>query len=156
MGMRVKVLADKSWLYIDDDCIMRTHDVGDGVLLSGCRGVQSESFAARIIGDGTQQLEKHGRCVFMVDATESSRMTTGFREQMTSWFKTNQGRVRVHMLIRSKLLEMGLTVANLAIGMTAAKAYSNAVAWESAGRSESPRFRRLPLDLVEPSTAIDV
>ncbi len=147
MAVRTQVLPDKSWLYIHDDCVMRTHDVGEGVLLSTCRGVQIEAFAPLIIADGSKQLEAHRRCVFMVDATQSSRMTTEFRERMTSWFKSNKGRVRVHMLMKSKLLEMALNVANLFIGMDAARAYSTATEWEAAGRSESTGFRRLPLDL---------
>jgi hypothetical protein len=149
MALTTRVLPDKSWLYIDDDCVMRSHDLGDGLLLTTCRGIQSDQFAALIISDGTKQLKAHGRCVFMVDATQSSRMTTKFREQMTGWFKDNKGKVRVHMLIKSKLLEMALNVANLIIGMNAARAYSRASEWEAAGRAESPKFRRLALDLPE-------
>lgn len=150
MALETRILPDKSWLYIDADCVMRTHELGDGLLLSTCRGVQTDSFASLIIADGTKQLKAHGRCVFMVDATLSSRMTTKFRDQMTGWFKDNKGNVRVHMLIKSKLLEMALNVANLFIGMNAARAYSSASEWEAAGRAESPKFRRLALDLPFP------
>jgi hypothetical protein len=155
MAVKTQVLPDKSWLYIDDDCVMRSHALGDGLLLTTCRGVQSDAFAALIIADGTKQLREHGRCVFMVDATLSSRMTTQFREQMTAWFKDNKGKVRVHMLIKSKLLEMALNVANLIIGMDAARAYSRASEWEAAGRAESPKFRRLALDLPEAGARLD-
>jgi hypothetical protein len=155
MTLQTRVLPDKSWLYVGDDCVMRTHELGDGLLLSTCRGIQSDAFAALIIADGTKQLKQHGRCVFMVDATRSSRMTTQFREQMTAWFKDNKGKVRVHMLIKSKLLEMALNVANLIIGMDAARAYSRASEWEAAGRAESPKFRRLNLDLPEAGTQLD-
>lgn len=156
MALQTRVLPDKSWLYIDDDCVMRTHELGDGLLLTTCRGIQSDDFAGRIIADGTRQLKEHGRAVFMVDATLSSRMTTKFREQMTAWFKDNKGKVRVHMLIKSKLLEMALNVANLIIGMDAARAYSRASEWEAAGRAESPKFRRLALDLPQPGAQKDV
>jgi hypothetical protein len=125
----------------------RTYDLGKGVLYSVAVGPQAEGYAPLIIADGEEQLRKHGRCIYMVDSRLSNQMSTGFRDQMTAFFKANRGKVSVNMLIKSRLLEMGLNVANLIIGMRAAKAYSNVNEWEAVGRREIAGFKLRPLEL---------
>jgi hypothetical protein len=51
------------------------------------------------------------------------------------------------MLIKSRMLEMALNVANLVLGNARARAYFNAEVWESSGRQEVPSFIRRPLHL---------
>lgn len=53
-------------------------------------------------------LRKHGRCVFMVDCQGGKRLSTEFRQRMTSWLAAHP--VEVHQLVRSKLIE--ITVRN--------------------------------------------
>jgi hypothetical protein len=48
------------------------------------------------------------------------------------------------MLIKSRMLEMALNVANLVVGGRA-RAYFNPDVWESIGRQEVPSFIRRPL-----------
>ena len=51
----------------------------------------------------------------------------------------------VHMLIKSRMLEMALNVANLVLGNARARTYFNPDIWESIGRQEVPSFIRRPL-----------
>jgi hypothetical protein len=80
----------------------------------------------------------------MVDGVEAKMHTTEFREIMTNWFRDRETAV-VHMLIRSKMLDMALTVANLAMGSTRAMAYVDVDVWEATGRREAREFERRPL-----------
>ena len=123
---------------------MQVHDFGGGVSLHVRRGIMTGDFAAYVIEDGERQIGKFGRFVLMVDGVETRMHTTEFREVMTTWFRDHETAV-VHMLIRSKMLDMALTVANLAMGSTRAKAYVDVDTWEAIGRREARSFQRKPL-----------
>ena len=129
---------------------MQVHDFGRGVSLHVRRGIMTLDFARQVIEDGERQIRNAGRYVLMVDGAETRMHTTEFREIMTSWFTTHEA-ARVHMLIRSRMLEMALNVANLMMGNTRARAYFNPEVWEVVGRDEVPSFVRrhlvIPSDL---------
>jgi hypothetical protein len=140
-------MEDGSRIYYCPRGVMRSFYLGPAVIQSVCWGLQSEALARFVIAEGEQRLQSAGRCVYMVDATMSNQMSTEFRDQMTAFFRKNKGRVFVNMLIKSRLLEMALNVANLVIGMNAAHAYSNLGDWLAVGRREVPDFRKRELDL---------
>jgi hypothetical protein len=145
-------MADGSVLYLDVQGIMQTHEFGRGVVLHVRRGIMSIDFAPYVMRQGEQQIASAGRYVLMVDACETKMHTTEFREAMTEWFVRHE-QACVHMLIRSKMLEMALNVANLALGAPRAKTYFDAALWAEIGRREAPSFARRPLVLpkdVEP------
>lgn len=146
--MKTKSLSDGSVVHFDAQGIMQVHDFGGGVSLHVRRGIMTGEFAAYVIEDGERQLQKFGRYVLMVDGVETKMHMTEFREIMTNWFRDHETAV-VHMLIRSKMLDMALTVANLAMGSTRAFAYVDQDTWEAVGRREARAFKRMPL----PATA---
>jgi hypothetical protein len=94
--------------------------------------------------DGERQLREWKRYVLMVDGLETKMHTTEFRELMTAWFQEHETAV-VHMLIRSRMLEMAINVANLVMGVTRARAYFNADNWLAAGRQAVASFAPRPL-----------
>jgi hypothetical protein len=144
-------MEDGSWLVTEGDSAIQAIELGNGVILHICRGVQTEGHAQHVIADGERLIKTFGRVVFMVDAVESPKMSTGFREQMTNWFRLHRDHATVNMLIRSKMLEMALNVANLVIGRTAARAFSSVAEWERVGQKELPGFRRRPMVQRPPS-----
>jgi hypothetical protein len=142
--MKTKSLPDGSVVHFDTQGVMQVHDFGGGVSLHVRRGIMTGDFAAYVIEDGERQIAKFGRFVLMVDGVETKMHTTEFREVMTTWFRDRETAV-VHMLIRSKMLDMALTVANLAMGSTRAMAYVDPDTWEAIGRREARSFQRRPL-----------
>jgi hypothetical protein len=142
--MKTKRLPDGSVVYVDPQGIMQVHDFGGGVSLHVRRGIMTGDFAPYVIQDGERQIQKYGRFVLMVDGVEAKMHTTEFREAMTTWFRDHETGT-VHMLIRSKMLDMALTVANLALGSARAKAYVEVDVWEAVGRREARTFKRMPL-----------
>jgi hypothetical protein len=148
--MKVKRLDDASVVYSDSSGVMQVHDFGKGVSLHVRSGVMTLDFARYVIEDGERQLRKSGRYVLMVDGLETRMHTTEFRETMTRWFRDHENAM-VHMLIRSRMLEMALNVANLVMGVSRAKAYFSVDVWEAAGRRETPSFARRPLAVAEAS-----
>jgi hypothetical protein len=142
--MRIRQLPDDSVLYIDAQGAMQSHTFGKGVVLHVRRGIMHAEFAKYVMQDGERALAAARRFILMVDAYDAKMHTTEFREVMTDWFAAHP-EAYVHMLIRSKLLEMALNVSNLALGASRAKVYYDAELWESIGRQEVPTFERRPL-----------
>jgi len=143
--MNARHLDDGSVLYFDaQGGMMQVHDFGRGVSLHVRRGIMTESFAKYVIEDGERHIRTSGRYVLMVDGSETKMHTTEFREVMTAWFREHETAI-VHMLIKSRMLEMALNVANLVLGNGRARAYFNGEVWESIGRQEVPSFIRRPL-----------
>jgi hypothetical protein len=142
--VNVVKLNDGSSLYHDARGIMQVYDCGAGVSLHVRRGVMGDEFAKYVIEDGERQLREWKRYVLMVDGLETKMHTTEFRELMTAWFQEHETAV-VHMLIRSRMLEMAINVANLVMGVTRARAYFNADNWLAAGRQAVASFAPRPL-----------
>jgi len=142
--MNSRNLDDGSVLHFDTQGLMQVHDFGRGVSLHVRRGIMTVDFAKHVIADGERQLRASHRYVLMVDGSETKMHTTEFREVMTAWFREHDAAV-VHMLIKSRMLEMALNVANLVLGNARARAYFNPDVWESIGRQEVPSFIRRPL-----------
>jgi hypothetical protein len=142
--MNSRNLDDGSVIHFDAQGIMQVHDFGRGVSLHVRRGIMTEEFAKHVIADGERHLRISRRFILMVDGSETRMHTTEFREVMTTWFRQHDTAV-VHMLIKSRMLEMALNVANLVLGDGRARAYFNPEVWESIGRQEVPSFIRRPL-----------
>jgi hypothetical protein len=142
--MQAHNLDDGGAVYFDAQGVLQIHDFGRGVSLHVRRGIMTVDFARYVIEDGNRQIRTSGRYVLMVDGAETKMHTTEFREVMTNWFRDNKTAV-VHMLIKSRMLEMALNVANLVLGNARARAYFNPQVWESIGRQEVPSFIRRPL-----------
>jgi hypothetical protein len=104
----------------------------------------SAAFVPIVKADCERAMREAGRCVLMVDGLELKMHTTEFREEMTTWFRENEGAV-VHMLVRSAMVQMALNVANLVMGSSRATTYLQVDDWEAAGRKEIASFARRPL-----------
>jgi len=137
-------LPDGSTLYSSASGIMQTHDLGNGVILHVRSGTMDLAFARLAKEHCSEQIQRYGRCVLLVDGFETRMHTTEFRELMTHWFGARETAV-VHMLVNSPMVEMALNVANMSMGARRAHTYVSVAEWESVGASECPGFRRRPL-----------
>jgi hypothetical protein len=137
-------MGDGSVLYFDSGGMIQTHDLKLGVVLHVRRGIMSGGFVPVVRADCERQIREAGRCVLMVDGFDVKMHTTEFREDMTAWFRDNESAF-VHMLVRSPMVQMALSVANLVMGSSRAKTYQSVSEWEAAGRREVASFARRPL-----------
>jgi hypothetical protein len=137
-------MKDGSVLLRAGNSMCQMIDLGKGVSLHTCRGIVLAAFASHVVADGTRQLEAHERWVVMVDMLDSKSFETGFRETLNNWLKEHPG-ATAHLLIKSKLLEMAVSLANFFTGRGAAKAYTRVEEWIGAGKREVINFRRRPI-----------
>jgi hypothetical protein len=148
-------LSDGSTLHVAARGRLRLATGGRGACLATCEGDQVGEFGKLVARVGDELIAAHGRCVFLVDSFDSPRMDTEFREVMTAWFRRQMSQVpaTAHVLLRSKLIEMAVHVANLVTGSRFAFPYTNIVEWEAFGKTEmGPGFRRRPLSAYLEST----
>jgi hypothetical protein len=114
-----------------------------GVLLYVCAGVFSGNFYAPMVAVAQREVELAGSLLMIVDGWELRSIDTDFREAWTEWFKLHRQHFRMRLLVRTKLLDMAASLANLFTGMSVIKTYSDITAWEKACAADVPGFRRV-------------
>lgn len=138
-------------LYITERGLLRAGEFGRGVVRHTCMGVMALDLADVVIELCERAIAADGRCIAMVDGYDTLVMETAFRERMTGFVGAHKQHMEVHMLLRSKLLEMALNIANMVMGSKATHAYANVREWEDLGRERSgrPDFARVPIEITE-------
>lgn len=116
--------------------------LGSGVLLYTCRGALSAPFYEAMVAPAEREIAPTGQLAMLVDGWLLSSVDTGFRERWTEWFKANKHNFHMRLLVRTKLMDMAASLANLFTGVNVIKTYSNVAAWEQACRQDFPAFQR--------------
>jgi hypothetical protein len=88
-----------------------------------------------------REVDAHGKLAMFVDGWDLKSVDTDFRDPWTEWFKQHRERFRMRLLVRTKLMEMAASLANLLTGIAVIKTFSNVTAWEAACTAEFPGFR---------------
>lgn len=112
-----------------------------GVLLFVCQGVLSARCHRPMIEFTQRELDAGRQLSIFVDGWNLHAVETEFREAWTLWFKENRGRFHMRLLVRSKLMDMAASLANLFTGATVVKTYSSLGSWEQACVADYPPFR---------------
>lgn len=81
----------------------------------------------------TRCLDQQKRVQVFCDWSDATGYDSDVRVSFTNWVASNQGRTKFHMLVTSKIVAMGVSVANLALGGSLA-VFNNRPAFESALR----------------------
>jgi len=115
--------------------------LGSGVVLYVCHGVLVGGFYEPMVAVAQSEIESAGKLAMFADGWALHSVDTVFRERWTEWFKTNKQRFHMHLLVRTKLMDMAASLANLFTGISVIKSYSNAGNWEQACRRDFPAFR---------------
>jgi hypothetical protein len=113
-----------------------------GVLLYTCRGVLARPFHPPMIAPAQREVEQTGALLMFVDGWELHSIDTEFREAWTEWFKQHRHHFRMRLLVRSKLMDMAASLANLFTGTSVIKTYSSVPTWELACAADHEGFRR--------------
>ena len=142
--LSLKVLADSSVLLKGPRGEAHLARLGPGVWLYTCQGQLSEAFYEPMVAPAQREIASNGRLTMFVDGWLLTSVDTGFREQWTEWFKANKQRFHMQLLVRTKLMDMAASLANLFTGVNVIKTYSNIANWELACRRDFPSFRRMP------------
>jgi hypothetical protein len=113
-----------------------------GALLYLCAGTLSADFYEPMVKVAQREVDLNGGLLMVVDGWDLASVDSGFREQWTLWFKAHKEHFRMRLLVRTKLMEMAASLANLFTGINVITTYSNVGVWERAVALEVPGFRR--------------
>ena len=141
IALESKTLADGVVVVEGARGAARLSRLGPGFLLYVCDGVLSEPFYSPMVAMAQREVESVGKLAMFVDGWALHSVDTGFREQWTEWFKSHKAHFHMQLLVRSRLVDMAASLANLFTGISVIKSYSNAGAWEHACRKDFPAFR---------------
>ncbi len=140
--LRSRTLADGTAVVESDRGAVTLSRLAPGFVLFTCRGVLSAKFYPSMVAIAQRELDACGKLTMFVDGWGLKSVDTEFRERWTEWFKPNRERFRMRLLVRTKLMEMAASLANLLTGLAVIKTYSSVATWEAACAGDFPAFRK--------------
>lgn len=144
--MHIKTETDHSRLYQTNRGALRITQLAPTVTLHTLRGVGTIDLLEPITRDARRILNAHGKCLFLVDSYDQTAIRADLREQLTEFFREQRHHdFSAGMLMRSKLIEMAATVANMIAGISFITLFSKVHEWEAFAQRDVPGFRRRPI-----------
>lgn len=116
--------------------------LGPGELTYVCTGFLDVSFYEPMVEVAQREIDSARDVAMFVDGWNLRSVDTGFREAWTAWFKANREHFHMQLLVRTKLMEMAASLANLFTGVAVIKTYSNVRSWERACTDDFRGFPR--------------
>ena len=81
------------------------------------QGIATEQVISDIAALLDEEIRKNAPITFFIDAANLTSYSTEFRKGWTVWLKANRPQItHVHMLVKSKLVEMGINIVNPLVG----------------------------------------
>ena len=134
--------ANGSVLVKGDQGSAHLERLGPGVLLFTCSGFLAQPFYPPMVEIAQREIDAARELVLLVDGWNLRSVDTAFREAWTSWFKVHRERFHMQLLVRTKLMEMAASLANLFTGLSVITTHSSIGGWERACAKSLPGFRR--------------
>jgi hypothetical protein len=142
MAVATRNFSDGTVLAHGERGTARMTPLKPGVLLYLCSGYFPHEFHAPMVAVAQREIDLHGSLVMLVDGWELSGIDTAYREAWTAWFKAHKTRFRMTLLVRTRIMEMAASLANLFTGINVITTYSKIEEWERACAKDMPGFRR--------------
>jgi hypothetical protein len=140
--LETKTLPDGSVFVRDARGTAHLMRVAPGILYWECTGFLSTRFYEPMAAVAQHEMDVTGRLSMFVYGWDLRSVETGFREAWTLWFKANRQHFQMRLLVRTKLMEMAASLANLFTGMSVIKTFSDPASWERACAQDHPGFSR--------------
>jgi hypothetical protein len=115
--VRAERVDEKTERWADPRGTLEITSVRPGVVLQRFRGHALPPMADAIADRLERELARFGRIVVFDDWEEATGYESEVRIKLTAWTQRHLDRIpETHILVRSRLLAMGISVANLAVG----------------------------------------
>jgi len=140
---------DGSVLFCGSNLCVRVSVLKPGVVLATARGevVDHEDVRAEaaLLLECDRELERAGSLMMFADLRQSPRMPSASRERIAQWTRRHQTRLLPsHVLVRSKLLEMALSIITMLVGSGLFKVHTNPQTFLALVKKEAPKLNELP------------
>jgi hypothetical protein len=127
----------------------RVETLKPGFVLLTCHGgavTEEDALAeAAMMAELDRELERAGTLSVFADLRDTSRMAAASRELAAKWMRRHQARINAsHVLVRSKIIEMAMSVVAMLVGGGMVKIYSNPDVFLALVRKVAPKMTELP------------
>ncbi len=144
-----RVQPDGAVLFCGTHLRVRVTVLKPGVVLASARGevvdASDESAETALLAEFDRELERAGSLTLFADLRESQRMPAASRERIAKWTRRHQARLLPsHVLVRSKLIDMALSIITMLVGSGLFKVYTNPQAFLALLKKVAPTLAEIP------------
>ncbi|HYQ42730.1 MAG TPA: hypothetical protein VER11_12205 [Polyangiaceae bacterium] len=144
-----RVQPDGAVLFCGNNFCVRVAVLKPGVLLVGVHGQviddQDVHAETALLAEFDHELERVGTFTMFADLRESPHMPSASRKRIAHWVRRHQARLLPsHVLVRSKLLEMALTVVTMLVGSGVFKIHTDLQTFLAFVKKAAPKLTELP------------
>jgi hypothetical protein len=144
-GTERTVLKDGSLCYRTSKFTTVITRLAPGFVLVTGLGYNDGHSAPLITAEMTLAIPEQGKLVAFVNLAGETGQASVARDWWAAWVKHNRPRLgSTHILVRSKVMDMAISVLGMIIGGGNVKAYSNVASFEAMIKEHVPAFVRLP------------
>ncbi len=136
------VQPDGTIVLSGDRCAAHIKRLAPGVMYMVYVGSGSAAVDSAAMSEYGKEVEAHGSLQLFCDLRGLTRIASETRENSKSWLKY-KGRLHSHLLIKSKLVEMALSVMAMILGTTF-KAMTDEARFKAELAQHVPGLQKLP------------
>lgn len=117
-----------------------------GFVLTTASGYNAGDSAPLVTAEMSKAIPPSGKLVIFVNLSLQTGQASAAREWWAAWMKQNREQLgTTHMLVRSKVMDMAISVTAMIIGGGMIKSHSSLASFEAAIATQVPGFRNLPV-----------
>lgn len=144
-----EVLPDGSVLITGRNIRFRVVVLKPGFILmiakGGANGGEDSAAELALLRELDLELERSGMLTMFADLRETTRMGGESRDTTVAWMRQRQSRFNAsHVLVRSKLMEMAISIVAMLVGGGLIKVYSRPQTFLELLRHTDPKLTKLP------------
>jgi hypothetical protein len=142
---RRSVLADGSHCFRTSKFTQVVSALGPGAMLVTGIGYNSGQCAPLVTAELTRAMPAGGQLSAFVNLSEQTGQASIAREWWADWAKQHRSQLTTtHMFIRSKMMDMAISVLVMLVGSEMIRTHSNRTTFEAAIAERVRGFRALP------------
>jgi hypothetical protein len=139
-----ETLKDGTVLYLGRSGCAVFQRLAKGVLLITPVGEFDTLSPEHTMREFENEMEAAGSLSLYINLLERKTAASTTRKAWSEWARKNRDRIRSHVLVRSKIVDMAISVIAMLAGGMPVRSYSNVAEFEASIAREVPGFRKLP------------
>lgn len=144
-----RIQADGSVLLRGPNLQVRIAALKAGVVLASAHGEvldeEDVRVEAAVLAELESEMNRAGTLTLFADLRQSPRVPSPSREKIAEWTRRHRARILPsHVLVRSKLMEMAVSIVSMLIGHRLYEVYTRPAAFLASLKKVAPKLTELP------------
>lgn len=136
-SVRMQRLPDGTMQWTIGSFVASLRVLGPGVVYCCAVGSGEHIYVPELTAAMEAEIAMHGRIAIFVNLLEAARLSGAARDSWAAWAKQHKDQTSAHFLVRSKLVEMGLSLIGMFSGADL-RSYADAERFSSAMQHAAP------------------